>query len=267
MMFFGSDRTIHMHSDIYNDLGVYLSFMAVKIGYSAKVDNFFGHGKNFRKNAQFSFNCSLFSASIDYTRTQGGINITHFGNFNKGKHFSYKFEDVSLRTLSGDLYYFFNNKRYSQAAAYAFSKYQLKSAGSWIAGVAFNSQTIDMDFTHLPPEMKLFLPSLNPKYRFRYTDYTLLGGYAHNWVLHPRRWLVNATILPALGYKYSHSNSSEGKRDMFATNLKARFAVVYNHRALFASLQGRFDGSLYFNNDYVFFNSIESLTLVFGVRF
>ncbi|MCM1483335.1 MAG: DUF4421 domain-containing protein [Muribaculaceae bacterium] len=267
MMFFGPNRTIHMHSDLYNDLGAYVSFMAVKVGYMAKVDNFFGHGKNMRKNAQLSFNCSLFSASLDYTHTEGGTNITHFGGYNDGKHFSYKFEDVSMRTLSGDLYYFFNHMRYSQAAAYAFSKYQLKSAGSWIAGVAFNSQTIDMDFSHLPPDMKLFLPSLHSHYRFRYTDYALLGGYAHNWVLYPRRWLINLSVLPAIGYKYSYRDSSEGKRDMFATNLKVRTSVVYNHRSLFASLQGRFDGNLYYNNDYTFFNSIESLSLIVGVRF
>lgn len=267
MMFFDWNQTIHMHSDIYNDLGAYLSFMAVKVGYSAKVDNFFGRGRNMRKNSQFSFNCSLFSASLDYTHTEGGINITHFGNYNDGHHFSYKFDDASLRTLSGDLYYFFNHRRYSQSAAYAFSKYQLKSAGSWIAGVAFNSQRIDMDFSRLPADMKIHLPAASTKYLFRYTDYTLLGGYAHNWVLYPRRWLVNLTVLPAVGYRYSYRESSEGSRDMFATNLKARFAAVYNHKSLFASLQGRFDGNMYFNNDYVFFNSIESLTLIFGVRF
>lgn len=267
MLFFDTKSTIHMRSDIYSDVGAYVSFMALTLGYNAKVDNYFGGGKNVRRTFQLSFTCSRFAASLDYAKTVGGLKITHFGEYNKGRHFTYNFDDASMRTLSADVYYIFNFNRYSQAAAYCFSKYQLKSAGSWIAGFMYNNQTINMDFTHLPPAMKVHLPAMKSNYRFRYTDYALMGGYAHNWVLYPKRWLANFTILPSVGYKYSFADSSEGRRNMFATNLRSNFSFVYNHKGLFASLQGRFDGHLYYNNDYVFFNSIESLSFIVGCRF
>ncbi len=124
-----------------------------------------------------------------------------------------------------------------------------------------------MDFSSLPEDMKEYLPSLDNYYRFRFTDYALIAGYGHNWVLHPRRWLVNLTLLPSIGYRNSYSDSSEGRKQMLAANMRMRFAVVYNHKALFASLNGRVDGNLYFNSRYTFFNATESLSLIVGCRF
>lgn len=257
---------LHIRSEIFNDLGFHLSFMAVSIGYTAKVNNWAGSHSN-RSNLNFNFTCSRFSANLDILSTSGDTKITHFGKYNDGHSFSYKFDEIEHKSLSGELYYFFNHRRYSQAAAYCFSKYQLKSAGTAIAGFAFNNQRIRMDFSSLPEDMKHFLPSLENYYRFRYTDYAVLGGYAHNWVLKPRTWVANLTLIPSVGFRHSYSDTSEGSKNMLAVNMRARFAFVYNHKALFASLTGRIDANLFFNSRYAFFNSTESLSMIVGARF
>lgn len=258
---------LHLRSDIYNDAGAYLSFMAVSVGYTAKLNSLFGGADNERHNFNFNFTCSRFSANFDYTTTRGNTMITHIGSFHNKELLPYRFNDISHKSTSGDLYYFFNYRRYSQAAAYSFSKYQLKSAGTGILGFAFNHQRIDLDFHSLSPEMKEALPGLEDEYHFRYTDYGILGGYAYNWAIRPRTWLFNVTALPSIGYRHTYSYSSEGRKDMLSSNIRLRLAFVYNHRALFASLTGRFDGNLYFNSRYAFFNSIESLSLIVGARF
>ncbi len=258
---------LHLNSNLYSDIGVYLSFMAVSVGYTANINSLAGGTSNDRHNLNLNFTCSRFSANFDYTSTKGNTTITHFGDYSDTHDLSYKFNDISHKSTSGELYYFLNHRRYSQAAAYCFSKYQLKSAGSAILGFAFNHQRINMDFSSLPDEMKDYLPSLASEYRFRYTDYGLLAGYAHNWVLHPRRWLANFTVIPSIGYRHAYSTSTEGSKSMLAANMRVRFAFVYNHRALFASLTGRFDGHMYFNSQYAFFNSIASISLIVGARF
>lgn len=267
MMFFEKNQTLNIRSNIYQDLGAYICFMAVSVGYTAKVDNLIGEGRKTRENFSFSFTSSRFSANVNYWKTVGDTKITHFGDYNDGKSFTYDFDAVRMRTYNGELYYFFNHMKYSQAAAYSFSKYQLKSAGSWIAGAAFSHQTLDMDFSSLPEEMKLHLPHLGSYYRFRYNDYDVMGGYAHNWVLRPRKWLINLTVLPSVGWRYSYQDSTDGKHNMFSTNLRAMLAGVYNHKSLFATLQARFDGHLYYNRNYTFFDSFESLSFIIGARF
>lgn len=268
MMLFSarSREMLHIRSDIHNDLGVYVSFMAVSIGYTAKLNSLINKTPSNSRNFNFNFTCSRFSFNLDLTSTKGDTRITHFGGY-KGNLLPLKFNDISHKSTSGELYYFFNHRKYSQAAAYSFSKYQLKNAGTWIVGFAFTKQDIRMDFANLPQEFKEALPLVDDNYRFRYADYGLLGGYAQNWVLSPRRWLINLTVMPSIGYRHSYTDSSEGKKRMLASNIRARFALVYNHKALFVSLNGRIDSNIYFNSKYTFFNSIESLSLIVGARF
>ena len=257
---------LHLRSDVYCDIGAYISFMAVSIGYTAKLNDLFNRTNSNRHNFNFNFTCSRFSANYDYTSTSGSTKISHFGDY-KGPLLPYDFDAISHESTAGELYYFFNHRKYSQAAAYSFSKYQLKSAGTAILGFAFGYERISMDFSGLPEEMKPYLPSLQPVYTFRFADYALLAGYAHNWVLKPRRWLVNLTTLPSIGYRHNYSSSSVGSKNMLAGNFRLRFSLVYNHKGLFAALVGKMDANLYFNSQYAFFNSILSLSAKLGVRF
>jgi hypothetical protein len=263
-MLFPNNQTLHLRSDIYCDIGAYISFMAVSLGYTAKLNNMFGSGESTRSNFQFSFQTSLFTANIDITKSHGGTKILKFG---KRNDFPSQLGDARLSSLSGDAYYYFNHWKYSQAAAYCFSKYQLKSSGSPILGFAFNHQNINLSFDDIPESIRNELPALQSYYHFKYTDYSILGGYAYNWVPRPKTWLVNITILPSVGYKHAYKGSSDGLPHMVSTNLRGSFSVVYNHRALFVALMGKADLHFYFAKNYTFFNSIESLSCNVGMRF
>lgn len=265
-----ADRsTIHITSRLYDDIGVYLSFMAVSIGYSFNVNSFLNDDTR-RNRFDFSFTCSRFALNYWKQGVNGGAIIRKFGDFNHGHHLNYKFSDIDVDDSHLELYYFFNNMQYSQAAAYCFSKYQLRSAGTWMLGLSYDRHNMRLDFDNLPPDMLEALPTLQRNYHFRYTDYCVLGGYARNWVLSPRRWLINLTTLPFVGYKHTATGEKEEGRDirnMLSFNLTMMASVVYNHRALYASLQGRFNGFVNMSNDLTFFNSNQMLTLIAGFRF
>lgn len=259
---------IHLRSNLYDDVGAHISFMAVSIGYTAKLNSIFGGGsQSSRDNLNFSFTSSRIYGNLDYTSTEGGARITHFGDFSDDNKFSYPFNDIKNKTIGAQLYYFLNHKKYSQAAAYCFSKYQMKSAGSPIVGVAISHQRIDMDFSQLPADMKAVVPSLDDTYRFRYTDYCVVGGYGYNFAIRPKKWLINLTGLGALGYRHSYKDSTHGDKNIVATNLLGRFSVVYNRRALFAGMLGNFNASFYFDRNYSFFNAIFSWSFIVGARF
>ncbi len=269
MLTFGRKTDIRMISDIYSDIGGHLCFMAVSVGYDFNANELVGNPTANRKNFEFNFTCALFAANYQNSSTKGGMRITNFGQFKtpSRRPLSFHFNGVNEESTVFDVYYFFNHRRYSQAAAYCYSKYQLKSAGSIIAGFNYTTQKISLDFSSLPPEMLLYLPGEHEHYKFYYSDYDLMVGYAYNCVMKPKKWLFNVTARPSVGYKHSYEDSTEGRKDMFSTNIKLMFSFVFNHRSLFASLAGRFAGRVYFGNGYTFFNSTESLTLNVGARF
>ena len=248
-MYLPDDVNVRMSSAYYSDLGLSLNFMALSVGYTFNANDLFHHPVANRANFEFNFTCALFSGSYMHASTNGGVTITHFGDYNDGKRIHYDFNAVNHDVKTGSLYYFFNHQKYSHAAAYCYS------------------QEIDIDFTKLPMDMLKYLPDDRFHYRFHYTDYNLLGGYAYNWVPRPKRWLLNITAMPALGYKHLYGDSADGRKDMFSANIKMMGSVVFNYRALFASLTGRFDGHIYMGRSYTFLNSTESVTFLVGFRF
>lgn len=267
MLMYSFDDRLNIRSQFYTDIGAYINFMAVGIGYTAKLGNLFGGGNSPRTNFNTSFTCSRFQGSFDFTTTKGNTHITRLGDFRGGKEIHVPFNDISQRSMSGHVLYFFNNYRYSHAAAYCFSKYQLKSAGTWIGGAGFNYQDIEMNFENLPEDMKAFLPGKQTHYTFKYCDYVAYGGYAYNFVLKPRKWLINVMGVPAVGYRHAYSQSNVGSRSMFALNGNFGLTVVYNHRALFASVNANVKAHVYFGGDYTFFNSLFSTSCTVGARF
>lgn len=262
-LIFPKNNLVHIASDVYSDIGGYLCFMAVSVGYMFNANELIGQHEP-RSQFNLNFTCSRFNLDYTYTATRGSAHLRRFGKYQTDRM---KFDGVSNTTTSLSAHYFFNHNRYSHAAAYCFSKYQLKSAGSWLAGFGYTKQSVDLDFRQLPPDALESLPDIQPVYGFHYNDYMLSGGYGYNWVLHPRRWLINVTGTVGAGYKHTKQKNTKGKRDMIATDVLASFSVVYNHRALFVAGQGHFTANFYVDEKYTFVNALNYLQLVVGMRF
>lgn len=265
-MFFPRNSILNMHSDLFADAGGHISFMAVSVGYMWNMNELFKKSTS-RHTFNFDFTCSRFTINIQSTKSDGGMILTKLGDYNDGRHFHYDFNDVVINTFYVDAYYFFNNKRYSNAAAYSYSKYQLKSAGTAIVGFNFTEQNMNMDFSSLPDEMLEHLPLETPYYTFHHKDYAILGGYGYNWVLKPRRWLINVTAMGAIGYKRTYEDATDGKRDLVANNYKLSVGSVYNHKALFVGGVLKINGFLYYNSNFTHFNTLNTFSIIVGMRF
>lgn len=268
MMTFPKGLGINMHSPLYSDAGFSLSFMAVSIGYMWNINKLFSGTPTSRRTFNFDFTCSRFSLNYQSVSSSGGMIITKFGDYNDGHHIHYRFGGSSNVSKTFDAYWFFNHYKYSQGAAYSYSKYQLKSAGTALVGFNYAAQNISMDFGGLPGEMLEHLPLESPIYLSDYRSYNVLGGYAYNWVLKPRRWVVNTLGIAAIGYRKLATEADE--RDVtsrIANNFRINIAAVYNHRALFAALTARMQGFVNYESRMTHFNAIFSLQGTVGMRF
>lgn len=266
-LLFPSDMRLDMHSTLYSDAGFSLSFMAVSIGYMWNLNDIFS-GPTSRHTFDFAFTTSRFMLTYQALSSTGGMVITRFGDYNDGRHIHLDFNDYSTKskTLSG--VYFFNNFKYSHAAAYAFSKYQLRSAGTPLVGFNLVEQRLMMNFNSLPEEMHRYLPIENHLYRSHYRSYNLTGGYSFNWVLNRHRWLINAFGTLSMGYRQVFgTREDKDMRSLISNNFQTSIAAVYNHRALFASANFRMMGYLNYNSSYTHFNAYPSLQVLVGVRF
>lgn len=258
---------VTVRSGINSDLGVSLNFMAVGIGHTWNVNSLVGHTSAPRSTWNFNFTCALFSAELQTLSTTGNAYIDRFGQYNDGRRVHVPFDNVKQKMFTVLAYYFFNHRKYSQAAPYTFSKYQLRSAGTWILGLKYSNQDITMDFTELPKDMLAFKPENIPLLNeFKYHEVAITGGYAYTAVM-PHHWLFNITANPSIGMRRSMFSDRRDFSQMVAAEITGRMALTYNHRAFFSSLQARANISFIFNSGYSFFNARESLSIIVGARF
>lgn len=257
---------IRMMSDPYVNAGAYLQYMAVSVGYSLDLSNIIGNRPAFHKKLEYSFNCARFNVEGHYWGNTGGTYIRTFPEFKNNHLIKEAFSGVSLKSFEICGYYFFNNRKFSMGAAYNFSKFQRKSAGTALIGVLYSDLDISLDFTKLPDKLKPFLTLEEKGYLFHYRSYSLMGGYSFNWVLSPK-WLFNITAMPAIGFTNTYEDSIEGNSRLLALIIKGQGSLTYNIKNYFICAVAKIDGNWYRSRHYSFFSSVENAQLSIGVRF
>ena len=256
-----------MSSDVYSNIGAYIQYMAVSVGSSYDVEKLFNKKEPMHKKYEFGFVCALFNAELYYHENRGGVNIRKFGDINGGKLIKEHFPGVSMYTLGFDVYYFFNNKKYSQGAAYNFAKYQLNSQGSWMLGLSITNQKLSFDFNKLPENLKDQLPNSEIlDYYFHYNSYAILAGYGYNWVLAPKL-LFNVTVMPSVGFSHYYEDSLEGNKYLLSLNVMGKLSLTYNLGNYYFGLFGKVNGHYYKQGKMSLFSSIENFSAYVGLRF
>ncbi|MDE6817663.1 MAG: DUF4421 domain-containing protein [Muribaculaceae bacterium] len=257
-----------MRSNIGYDLGVHLNFMAVSIGYTWNMNKLTNFNDAPRSTFTFSFTCARFAVELLNQKLEGNTYLRYFGTYNGGARIHIPLDNTRRNTFSINGYYFLNHNHYSQAAAYCFSKYQKRSAGTWLVGARYSRQFVQIDFTDLPASVLEYkpqgLPLLN---QFRFHNIEAQAGYAFNGVM-PHNWLFNITVLPGVGYRRSLTqHQTKRLSELISTTIDGRMGFTYNHRAFFANANIRANLSFLFNSGYSFLMSSEQAQIIIGARF
>ena len=260
-------KGIHMdmRSKVAINMGLQLSFMAVSVGYTVGITNLLNHEKVSNK-VDFSFTCARFTANAYYMENHGTTTAWFRDKASGDKWKIKEFGGLYRKSYGLSAYYFFNNRRYAQAAAYCFSKYQKRSAGSFIAGFSMQHRDMGFKLDEFPEEVQRQIPAGEEMPHFLYNDYCLLAGYGHNWVIGPK-WLINLTVAPYVGYRHLLATQHEDRASAWSLNLRARMAAVYNHEKFYVGLQNYGDFHRYKSQRHHFIGSLLDFTALIGIRF
>ena len=254
---------VQMNSDVTSLFGFQICGMGLSFTYMINARDLLA-GKFIRnRRLQFSFTTSRIFVEAYYRKhDQSTLHLNWLGKWHGSKIFS----GLKRESYGFDAYYIFNHTHYSQAAAYCFSKYQKRSAGSLMAGIYLSHQDVVMNMGILSDQLRKFLPGKVTDYRFRYRDFGFMIGYGYSWVFH-HGWLFNVTAVPSVGYRHSFPNSIDGKRSLLSTNLNGRMALVRTAGNFFYALTFSHEGHWYTSTNHSFYNSYSNLEVTAGFRF
>ena len=258
------NQYVDLVSDPSTSIGAYLTYLAVSVGYDINISNLVGGVRDARSRYQFGFNCSLLGVEAYIENNEVGTKMTRFGDM---RDLDIPFNGIKVDTWGIDAYYFFNHKRYSQAAAFNFSKIQRRSQGSFYAGLSIYSQGYDFDFSGLDPHMLDMLPEEwnGYHYRVKTTNYGFRLGYGYNWAL-GKKWLIGVSVSPTIGFKVGFVNS-DTEETSFSLYNRIKFSAVWNHGYWFIGGVGNVNSSLIADRRTTFLGNIISGTVSVGYRF
>ena len=261
-----ADNPLLMTSSLYCNLGIQANYMAVSLGYSVDMNSIFSGKKTRHSKLDFSFSSSRFYGEAYYWENEGDMHIHRVGNEYGKKFRDVLFDGLSFKAMGIMGFYIFNNRKFSYGAAYNLAKYQLKSAGSWLAGVSGTFYHANFDFTRLPERINEALKFPFDKYSLNYNSIDLIGGYSFNWVCN-KHILFNTTTLPGIGVSFSSSDSTIGHKTLFSASVREKLSLSYCHRQFFVIGTGTFHGNLLPHDQLAFLSGIINFQLSTGVRF
>ncbi|MBD5179736.1 MAG: DUF4421 domain-containing protein [Bacteroidales bacterium] len=258
---------MNMMSTPTTSAGFWLTYMAVSVGYDMNVGKYFGGGEA-RRRWSFQFNCSLFAADAYFSNNDVATNIHSVGPRGAIEKTDIPFDGIHNESWGLDLYYFFNHKHYSQAAAFAFSKVQVKSSGSFYAGLSFWGLDYDFNFNLLPEDIKTQLPleKYDYYYRTRSTNYALRLGYGYNWVFH-KGWTLAVSESPIIGLRRGWLLDLESKKSSLSLYNRFKASIVYNRGKWFAGAIFRMENALFYDKSHTMLGSTVSFETSLGYRF
>ena len=232
------EQSITLSPDNCNKLGVYVGWKWIFLGWSFDVDH-----HNTKTDWKFNFYTSKVGIDVYHRKTGENFKLRKLTGFKDpatGNNIIPQqtlFNGISVEQTGINLYYIFNNKRFSYPAAYNQSTNQRISCGSFILGCTYSRQSFNMDATKFEPAIReTMAPSINFN-QIKYHDYSINAGYSYNWVF-KKDWLANISLTPAIGYKQSRIKSDE-RQSIFKNinaDLVSRLALVYNNTRFFVGL-------------------------------
>lgn len=258
------NRNVEMWSDPSTSVGAYITYLAVSVGYDINISNLFGGVKHARSRYRFGFDCSLLGFEAYYENNDVGTKLKRFGPYH---NISIPFDGIHIEAWGIDAYYFFNHKKYSQAAAFNFSKIQRRSQGSFYAGLSIYGQKYDFDFTQLPAGMLDMLPQEWEEHHYKVNtiNYGLRFGYGYNWAF-ARNWALCATLSPTVGFKKGYVNSGE-ENTSFSLYGRFRLSIVWNKGRWFVGGVANVQSAIISDRHTTFLGSNLSASAAVGYRF
>lgn len=266
------NKTMLMATEPSTSVGLYVSYLALSAGYDINISKLITGVDRSRQRLRFGFNCMLFSAEAYMSRNDIGTTIRKFGDASAPSRPNYTFNGINNASWGIDAYYFFNHKKYSEAASFNYSRIQKRSQGSFYTGFSIYAQRLDFRFNELPPSYLDQLPETwapDYNYRVKTNNYAVRIGYGYNWVF-AKHWVLGISESPIIGVRDGYVTPwIEGKSRKVSLSMfnRAKLSVVWNAGRWFGGLVGMADLAIINNHKTTYTGGTFSGEAVIGYRF
>lgn len=205
-----------------------------------------------------------------YTGFYDNLSTNYIKPFTDTTHY-YQNPSLNLRVVKTKLLYSFNNRKFALGAAYANSKRQVKSSGTWLLVGNFYALNLYSDSSIIPP-------ALRPKYGLVWDGLNRMNVYAFSagaggsyTIVFWKKFYLNFLATFAIESQNRHFYTSPENvhfkywKTWFAGDWRS--SIGYNGRRFFIRATSIYDLTNYESNDMNFKMKFIAASFDFGYRF
>ena len=275
----GSDgQQVEFAPDMTLRLGPYLGWKWFFAGYTFELGNI--NFSQMKQELDLSIYSSQIGVDLYYRRAGRKYKLRDAklgGDVDTDPLDGVAFDGLKAGITGFNVYYIFNHGKFSYPAAFAQSTVQKISCGSWMAGVGYTRNSVELDYDRLQrvidDRLGKGVVQLDSGLMFRsarYHDLNLSAGYAYNWVF-ARNWLLAGSLQAAMAYKYSSGSVIGGLMDFSFRDVSidaiGRFGLVYNCMRWYAGTSVILHSNHYHKPRFSTNNTFGSWNLYVGFNF
>jgi Domain of unknown function (DUF4421) len=159
-------------------------------------------------------------------------------SINPIKNLNFLRQDISTTTFYASLNYGFNHRKYSQMAALWQIDRQMKSAGSFVAGIAAFAYYMQADSTLVPSVLNASFEKDSQVIKSTTQSIGINVGYAHTFVI-KKQFFIHASLIPCISYqrrKYAIIDEENLGVGGLSFSTELRMIVGYNGEKWFGGM-------------------------------
>ena len=261
-------------------VGPYVGWKFIFGGYTFTI----GHSSYDKTKTEFDFSFYTSRLGIDlfYRRTGSDYKLRDADlgkNINTQALDRVPFDGISAGISGFNLYYIFNHRRFSYPAAFSQSTCQKISCGTWLAGIGYTRNSLDLDYdklqTLIDQRLGENVVKLDSGLKFKsaqYYDINISAGYAYNRVF-AKNFLFCVSGQMALAYKRSVGRTAGLTDDNHFSfsklnpNVIGRIGIVYNNTVWYAGASAIVKSNYYFDSRFTTNNTFGNTNIYVGYNF
>ena len=264
-------------------IGPYFGWRWIFLGYTVDITHLLQKSNDKRRQEyDLSLYSSMLGIDIYYRRTGNDYKIRQLylgEGINTDPIRGTGYDGLTSSIRGFNLYYIFNHRRFSYPAAFSQSTIQRRSAGSPLLGIGYTRHTLEVNWKELADLVNCRLgnhvkvDSTLMFDKIKYTDVSISGGYAYNWVF-AHNWLLASSLSVALAYKQSSGDLPHERfsfSDFKFSNINidgiGRFGLVWNNSKWYAGMSMIFHAYNYRRSNFSTNNFFGSVNLYVGFNF
>ena len=205
-----------LHTKSNNTLGLEVNYCDIAVTLSLNPAKIGGKYNDYEFN--FEYHGQRISLDINYLRANslsGDIRFRDIDHLDE--------EGLRMNVVNASAYYVFNHRKFSYPAALYQNYYQLRSAGSWLAGLSVQAGSIKTT-----DELKERNPQA-PDVHLKFANVAIGGGYGYNFVFgRHSQWLLHLSAIPTFVI-YKHNTLEVNNNEMKDHGM--HFNMIFNERA------------------------------------